>query len=284
MGYAIVWTTDRGYMPGTNGVLNALEHYDFDLDSYVLTYNANLDRKYKNQWPRTVFEDIDFSFWPEKKAAKWYLLFADIHKTYTELLDRYDAVLIWGADVCPVNDFMWLFEVSEKLDAVVVGTNQFGAHPLDMSTLAEKWPYPKAWKVPFADIPFILTPNHKEVLRLMLDYHTRPDNQLSHMNAMNYAIRDSGVRYITVPGEIFNCNRPDEVRLRRVGDKLHFGNSATELYAFHRKYWMASLCRKYHSTAPICMANKKMFNRMWYFLNTQLRVKWTEGLELWDGT
>ena len=44
--YAIVWTTDRGYMPGTNGILNALEHYKFDIDVYVMTWGTELSKEY----------------------------------------------------------------------------------------------------------------------------------------------------------------------------------------------------------------------------------------------
>lgn len=281
--YAIIWTTNRKYMPGTNGILNALEVYGMDIDVYVMTMGCDLTEEYMNEWPRATFKDIE-TFWPVHKPPKWYLLFADVWETMHDLLDKYDVVLIWGADACVVNDITWAFEVAEKMDCVIVGTNEFGAHPNDFSRLDTEWPYRKGWMVPYADLPFFITPSHKNVLTTMLDYHSRPDNVLSHMNALNYSLRDNGTKMLSVPGEMWVFNRPEVVKLRRNEQYLHYGNSASQLQTFHRKYWMASLCRKYHVDTPIARFNKKVFNDMWNFFNRECRVEWTEGLEVWDGT
>jgi len=278
-----------GYMPGTNGILNALEYYGFDVDTFVLLWEP-LEEDYKNQWPQTKFIDIDMSWWLEHKPNKWFLRFADLIYA-VENLTNYDVILIWGADVCPVNNFMEYFEIAHKMKSVIVGTNEHCRY-LDppFSSLSEEWPYKHHWTVPYADVPFFVPRQRFDLMEKVLEYQRTERCELSHMDGLNYAIRDLGIKPIVVPGELWVHNVPERIPLKRGNNKkkpngvIHFDKSNTRLNSFHRRYWAIDLCKKYHPVNEISRANKMLFNQMWAWFNTDHRVQWMQGWQLWDGT
>ena len=282
MGYAIIWTTTHSYMPGTNAILNAIEHYGFDVDVYVLIWDA-LDEAYIENWPGVNFIPIDIKWWDEKKKNKWYLRFADLIYA-SKNLKNYDVVLVWGADVCPVNNFMDYFEISHKLNKVIVGTNEHARHLKDpYQRLSINWPYKHHWTVAYADIPFFVPKDHFNVIDTMLDYQKREDCELSHMDGMNHAFRDCDTDLFVVPGELWVHNVPQRIKLQRQNDVIHFEKSNTRLNSFHRRYWAENLCKKYLPINEISRDNKLLFNQMWAWFNTEHRVKWNEGWQLWNG-
>ena len=283
--YAIVWTTDRGYMPGTNGILNALEHYKFDIDVYVMTWGTELSKEYTDQWPSVSFVPLTTDFWHESKPAKWYLRFADVHFTLNKLW-HYDTVLIWGADVCPLNNFTEYFEMAYKMNRVIVGTNEHCRYiDPQFARLNEDWPYIHHWTVPYTDVPLFVPNSHFSVLEKMLEFQRTKGCQLSHMDGLNYAIRDLKTPVWTVPGELWVHNVPSRIPLTRGNNGVvHFDKSNTRMNSFHRRYWAIDLCKKYHPVNETSTRNKLLFNKMWAWFNTEHRVKWGEGWSVWDGT
>jgi hypothetical protein len=279
MDFAIIWTTTKSYMPGTNAILNALEHYGFDVDVYVLTWDQ-LEDEYILKWPNVNFIPINTKWWPDKKANKWHLRFSDIIYTVNNL--EYDVVLIWGADVCPVNNFMDYFEIAMRTDRVIVGTNEQCQYLPEYKRLSEKWPYVHRWDIPYADVPFFVPKSHLKVLVKMLEYQAKPDCELSHMDGMNYALRDLNTKVFSVPGETWIMNAPQRIKLQRFGDAIVFDRSHTRLNSFHRRYWAKNLCDKYLPVNETSRNNKMIFNKMWAWFNTDHRVKWSEGWEYWN--
>lgn len=278
--YAIVFSTTAGYMPGTNGKLNALEHYGMnDVDVYVIQVNFELPQDYKDQWPDVNFELLDPSFWPESKNAGWYCRFAPPARAI-QLLDQYQAVQIDGADVCPVSNYTHYFEIAVKTRSPVVSTNEQGIS--DFSRMSEEWPFGHTWMVPYADIPCIMTPSQKEMLQMNLDFQARPECRLSWMDGLNYAIRETDTRPNVFPGNLWVFNLSSQGKVRRDNDALYFQDQRMNM--FHRKYWIAGVCMKYLAPAnENCQHNHLIFNQMWNFFNRDCRVKWTEGVDEWDG-
>lgn len=288
--YAMIWTTDLGYMPGTNASLNAMEKFGFkDLDIIILTGGDFLSDEYKQSWPNVQFVDFMKFINPPTGDYGWGYLYGDVIYTLEHLQD-YDTVLLWGGDVCVCANFMEYFEIAHKLEAMVLGTNEHGSHYLNSSTaMSTVWPYAHTWTVPYADVPFFVSKPCYSVLELMIDYTKRPDNVLDRMDGMNYAVRDLGVRVVDVPGEVWVQNVPYR-RMLEIGKnhEIFFSQSSTTLKSFHRKYWMSDLCRTYlpggtPESSPISRNNKLLFNKYYYYMNTQCRVKWEQGLEIWDG-
>lgn len=281
--YAMIWTTTESYMPGTNAVLNALEFYgNKGIDVFILTWGDFLTEEYKNSFPKTVFEVIDPAWWPGKKA-KWYLVLIDFEFALGNLFEKYKVILLWGADVCLANYIGDYFKISQSLDKIIMGTNEHGAQHYDFRNLSKKWPYKHTADVPFADVPLFIPKNKSYVLERVMEYQTRKNCAIDRMNGLNYALRDCGEDIFPVPGEVWVHNVPTRIKLEYKDNKIRFANATTELLSFHRKYWEKALCEKYFPINEICRKNKMLFNKMYNFLNRDLRVVWTENLEVWDG-
>lgn len=283
MKYAMVFTTTAGYMPGTNGILNALEHYGMApyIDVYVIQVNFELPEEYKEQWPDVAFETLDPSIWPESHNAGWYCRFAPPARAI-ELLDTYDAVQLAGADVCPVSNYIGYFHQSAHEQKPVLSTNEQGCADFSRMTPKGEHPYIHTWMVPYADIPCIVSKSQKELLQLNLDYQNREDCRLSWMDGLNYAIRDLGTEVICDPGQYWVFNLSSQGKIQRENDMLFY--QERRLNTFHRKYWLAGVCMRYLAPAnPNCQHNHLIFNQMWNYFNRECRVKWTEGIDQWDG-
>ncbi len=280
--YAIVFSTTAGYMPGTNGLLNALEHYGMgSIDPYVIMVNFDLPQNYKDQWPNVTFEALEPSFWPQSMNAGWYCRFAPPNRAI-ELLNEYDAVQITGADVCPLNDYTHWFDVAVKTHNPVLSTNEQGCADYSRMTPKGKHPYVHTWMVPYADIPAIFTPSHRGLLATNFEYQERDDCRLSWMDGLNYALRDWDQKVNVVPGNLWVFNLSSQGKVVRDGDQIFFNEQ--RMNSFHRKYWIAGVCKRYLAPDnPNCMHNHLIFNQMWNFFNRDCRVVWTEGVDEWDG-
>ncbi len=281
--YAMVFSTTAGYMPGTNGVLNALEHYGMaaSVDVYVILVNFDLPQDYKDQWPDVTFEPLDPSFWKKPMNAGWYCRFAPPARAI-QLLDEYEAVQCAGADSCPVNDYTHWFDVAVKTRSPVLSTNEQGIGDYSRMSPYGKWPYGHTWMVPYADSPCIMSKAQKELLQLNFHFQGKEGCRLSWMDGLNYAVRDLNVKPNVVPGQLWVFNLSSQGKVTRDGDKLYYQEQ--RMNAFHRKYWNAVVCMKYLAPAnENCQHNHLIFNQMWNFFNKECRVKWLEGVDEWDG-
>lgn len=293
--YAYLLATDRKYMPGVNATLNALEFYGFSIDVYVLTIRNWLEEEYKQQWPDNVnFITMDLSFADQikgtrgKLADKWFLRFGTLDFAIQVLLKYYPLVVIEDADVVPLDNFMEWFEIIESSGELAVSTIEFGINELDFSGLKKDWPYPGGWKVPYANCPLFIGPSHVDVLKKDIEYQGWKDCQLSVMNGLNYAMRDCNIAPMALPGQVWNCANPSEFQLIWKDQHLYLGRSSTRIKLLHRAYWNATLCHNYlarhkpEQPQPLGR-NKQIFNRIHNFFNKDCRVKWEEGVEVWNG-
>jgi len=277
--YAIVWTTTRSYMPGSNASLNALEHYGFDLkniDPFVLVWSkaSELPSEYRNQWPNVIFADVPTDFFPGKDAY-FYLVLGQFAFALEHLKD-YKCVLFWGGDLCIVNNFEVYFEIATKTNRIVLGSNEQGVD--SFSKMKIEWPYNHTWDVPYTDVPLFVPQSQMDAIRLTIDYQYEPGCELDMMDGLNFAIRDLQIAIYTVPGCLWVMNAPQWTPVKRTDDKLYVLKH--RMNSFHRRYWDKSYAAKYiKDMAEPAPSNAKIFNWMYRFLNTQCRVKWTENLE-----
>jgi len=282
--FAVIWTTDAGYFPGTNASLNALEFYGNDVDVYILTWTDFLTDEYKGQWDNVHFNPMDTT--KQRKVNSWYFRFVDIIYALDELFSKYKAVLFWGADVCLTSNIMDYFDICASTSKVILGTNEHGSH--DLEKLSKAWPYNHTWDVPYADVPFFVPSGNTDCLKQLVEYQGKGHNKLSRMDGLNYAIRDCNTKVISVPGELWVQNVPYKFLLTERNKKIFLHESSTQLCSFHRKYWLSNICRTYlpgsdDRTKYVSKSNKMLFNRMYNFFNRECRVKWTDWLEVWDG-
>lgn len=290
--YAIIFTTSKGYMPGTNAILNALEYKVFGgLDVYVMHDTDFITDDYKNAWKSNeTWLNVNFELIQPNnvsdtsKSQRWYLLFADVKRSLELFEAGYKVVLIWGSDVLPVNNFIDYFQVTDKLNKVVLGTNEHGTHTLRM--LDMKWPYRHHWRVPYADVPFFVPVKQRGLLQKMLYYQSLSDCELSHMDGMNYAVKELGTPIFEVPGELWVQNVP-HARLLYFDWKtasVYLKNSSTKLNAIHRKYWNEHIVETYLTVKDdmannIGLANKRNFAKLYTFFNEKCRVKLNDYFE-----
>ncbi len=293
--YAMIWTTTLGYMPGTNASLNALEYYGFkDVDVYILylgDLKKELGEEYLSQWPDINFLEIDKSIYPIPHSIRgdyfWYCTYADIHFAI-EQFSKYDAILLWNSDSCIVNNFMVYFDITSKLDKIIVATNEQGV--VHLNNLSKSFPYINTGEVPYTDIPWFIPKSKVDYLKLVLEYGSREDFQLPRMTSINYAIRDQNLinDVFTVPGNLWIYNIPYILPVVPIYEKKQLYSYNERMNSFHRRYWNLTVCRQYlpgsnELTMSISKQNKMIFNRIWNFFNRECRVKWTEGIEVWDG-
>lgn len=283
--YAMLWTTNLSYMPGTNGILNALEFYGFskDIDKHILVWEDDgfsNRSSYWDNWPDVKTSDIDQSFWDYPKDAYWYMVFSDIHYAIG-LLEEYDVVLLWGADVCPLDNFEGMFKVCHKLDMMILGHNEQGNQTFN--AMSKEKPYGHTWDVPYADIPFFIPKSQKKVLETVLDIQKDAGNKTDRMDGLNYSIRDLSAPVFTVPGMLWVMNVTGKLKTWDNGNGMIYVWNQ-RMQSFHRKYWSPAFCKSYMTPHnEVVKHNHIVFNRLWNLFNKSGRVKWDRGVELWDG-
>jgi len=278
--YCVVLSTSKGYMPGTNAFLNAAKYYGMDVDFYVLMFDDFLPENYKAQWEN---ENVFFKIMDKTKDRKatWWCRFYDLIYAVKNLFSQYKVILFWGADVCLVNNIQDYFLISDRLNKVIVGTNEHGTQFLNKLSL--EWPYKHHWHVPYTDVPLFIPQGRVNLIKKILEYQSRGDCTLSKMDGLNYAIKELKINPFIVPGELWVQNVPYRTELQKFNDKLFIKGSSTRLNSFHRKYWMNNLCRKYLAMNEMSRQNKLIFNQFYNFFNRECYVKWEGGLEIWDG-
>lgn len=281
--YALIWTTDIGYMPGTNACLNAMEYYGFDksIDVFIRYWGdyRDLGEDYLSQWPNVHWSNIDGSFRPGM-GSYWYMVFDDYHYSL-KYLQSYDVVSFWGADMCILNDFSYFFEVCHKIDNIIIGTNEHT--DVDMyCQMSPEWPYGHTWTVPYTDSPLFVPKSKMDLIQLTLDFQFREGAMVDRMDGLNYAMRDLNHHPFTTPGNLWIFNVPQWIALKDGGRYVF--NCNQRMFSFHRRYWNVNYLQNYiRGLGNIADHNAMLFNRKYNFFNTQCRVKWTEGLEVWDG-
>lgn len=281
----MIWTTSKNYMPGTNASLNALEIHGCNPDIYILYWEDCITQEYMKQWPNVTFISMQdkeiIRLWDKPRSNGWHFRFDDMLFALKNLFLQYEIVLFWSGDQCIVNDITDYFGISQKMNKVILGTNEHGIHTFNQ--ISDKWPYKHTWSVPYTDQPIFIPQGKEYVLRKLLEYQAKNDNELSRMDGLNYAIRDCKENIFAVPGEMWIQNTPYRMKLQRRDNKIFFHESTTELCAFHRRYWDVKVCKNYLPENEISKQNKLIFNQMYNHLNKNCRVKWTENLEIWNG-
>lgn len=285
--YAIIWTTTKGYMPGTNGILNALEHYNFKCDKYVMHLAERQEEQgelddYKKQWSDIKFIDAPRDITKLKKSNYWYCIYSDIHYAFNYM--DYDCILFWSADCLPLCNFEYYFDIATKLDKIVLGWNEHSINFLE--NLSTKQPYPHTWNVPYTDIPCFVPKSKFKFLENLLKYQAREDCVLNRMDAMNYAVRDMNHEPIAVAGQLWVNNVPYianiEIHNHPNGEK-HVYTAGAKIHSAHRRYWDNNYIKNYiRGHNEISHNNAKKFNKLWNYFNTECRVKWTEGLTTYE--
>lgn len=280
MKYAMVWTTDESYMPGTNATLNALEYYKNEVDVYVLTWGNFLTEEYKSQFPNVNFIQIDEKAMGERDTY-WVLTHYDLWYASNNLFDKYDVVLFWGADVCLTSNIMDYFKISETLDKMILGSNEQGV--TTYRSMSKEKPYGHTWDVPYADVPFFVPKSCKDVLDMIVELDSEPESQLCRMDSLNYAIRDLEKQVFTVSGFRWVMNVPNKHIVDYNEEDNTIFAEKIQMPSFHRKYWSVSYLKNYiRGMNEIAQHNALVFNKLYNFFNNQ-RVKWDKGVEKWDG-
>lgn len=283
--YALIWTTSYGYMPGTNASLNGLEFYNFspEIDVYIRYWGdyKDLGEDYLSKWPKVSWSNITGSFSPGRNAY-WYLVFDDYNFAVNEL-SKYDVVSFWGGDLCILNDFSFYFEMAEKLNQVIIGTNEHtNCEGYCQMTPQGQHPYGHTWTVPYADSPIFVPRDHMGIIKQTIDYQYMPDAKVDRMDGLNYAIRDSGHKPYVIPGNFWIYNVPYWVKLVDGGRYVYCFNF--KMFSFHRKYWSVDYLKNYiRGGNEIAVHNAKIFNSKYNFFDRNCRVQWLDGLEVWDG-
>lgn len=272
-------------MPGTNGILNAMEYYKFpeNVSPFVLVWEDNgfsYKHEYWGNWPKVIKNEINQDKWGLEKDTYWHMVFLDKDFALKHLFDEFDVILFWGADVCPLNDFSEYFDICHKLDRIVIGHNEQGVQ--NYNAMSKEKPYGHTWDVPYADIPLFIPKSHREVLSVTFELQDGK-NKVDWMDGLNYAIRDLKMNPFVVPGMLWVFNITGLCKIwNDNGQRYYVWNQ--RMNSFHRKYWTSAFCKSYiPDMGEVSGHNHFMFNRIWNFFNRNCRVKWEEGIDFWDG-
>ena len=288
--YAMVWTSDQGYMPGTNANFNAMDFYGFgkvDVFLLVVFKIIDLHEQYRIQlnetYPHITLLDLPNATREIKHEAYWQCVFSDFHFALKELMN-YDVVLFWEGDSCIVNNFYDYFEICEKTERIILGSNEQGNQTY--AAMSREWPYGHTWDVPYANIPLFVPRSRMDVIQMTLDFQFNDNTgNVDRMDGLNYAIRDLDSKVLVVPGSHWVMNIPSWGTVVKGDRNLYLFNQA--MNSFHRKYWSVNYLKNYISgfmqNGGISIKNVKLFNNKYNFFNRNWKLKWEDHLEIWDG-
>jgi hypothetical protein len=296
--YAIV-VTDSGFIPGVNGMLNALEYYGIKADFYhihslneaVKDFVDELNNsKYFDNYYSINIEDLKndnrYPSHDKKKESVWYLkMYRYLFAVYE--LTEYDAVAIFDADMQIVNDITDYFEIAAKTGRILMPNNDFSGNEYDDFNIES---IKGAASPPLHNMPLFFKPNEEckkifsDIPKISLEGTWGDMTSINRSLIKHNKIKDVMVLPNTLWLQTFHYNI--KLYMRKIGGKrfLALSRCGDRLYSFHRRWWFSSICEKeikeikQYDSQQIGFNNIKLFWEMTRFFNLECghKIKWNE--------
>jgi len=190
--YALVIPANMPYMPGLNGILNALDYYGNTCAVEVITTDipdAYFDEcRAAFDYPIVVTQEADL---PELAIDGWSMvrrLHFSRYARAAQLAGKYEAIMFLDADCGLVNNIMHQFKLAGDSGLILAAHNVLGQ---------DLFPFKYTERhhtnaVPIANMPMFLRPDtYHEVFTHTIEISAGPGG-IDDMPALFYAIDEAG--------------------------------------------------------------------------------------------
>jgi len=287
--YALVVTADMRFIPGVNGMLNALKYYGCDdiefhlvhtfpaKDGYIEKAQAIFPNLRPTYVPTFIEEHgipMPASGRPSKSLMKycrwWYPAMC---------LQNYDAIAIFDADRQIVNNLRPYFEITAKSDMILVAKNDYSEaewDSYDARRAMTKQP-------PIYSNPFFAKPRTVKDMFMRIPEHS-VEHATGDMHPVNALLLEMELikQVLILPCVFWVFVDVQNVRLarREINGKYYIGLHPLGdlLFTFHRRYWGIRMCmRMANGKQPWQkingMNNVDIFWWFTHYFNTELYLK-----------
>jgi hypothetical protein len=281
--------SDSGFIPGVNGMLNALDYYGTEVDFHLLYWGEETEAFAKSREDQ-IHKAVDLTklvgteHYPahekgmKEKAwhCKFYRYLYAIHEC-----QEYDAVAIFDADMLIVNDITIYLEIAASLDRVVLPNNDWSNQEYDRINVEA---IKGASSPPCHNMPLFFDPKKfKHVFEPLVE--VAREVGVSDMAAVNHCLIRAGEmeRVFALPNAFFVLSHYYNIKLhlRDVAGKKFLGlwQGGDRIVAVHRRWWSKAWCDKFSSDVKeddarmIADNNIKHFNNLYRFFNTEWKWK-----------
>ena len=280
--YAIIIPASHGYLPGLNGILNALDFYENDCDVEVIT--NDIPDAYFDEARQAFDFGINVTQLDRLDAVKiegWSgvrrLHFARYARAL-QLADIYEAIMFLDADCGLVNNIMNYFRLADKSYLILAAHNVLGT---DAFTYKE---YHHTNAVPIANMPMFLRPDVNELVFERTIEISKGPGGIDDMPALYYALAENGaLPDVVLLPDVLWLNNYFYTTYHQKNDKPIFGGkfylyaNRERVFIFHKRWWQEG--HRAHEVAQlageaqkIAEHNTKLWQWVYWFFNTQWKV------------
>jgi len=239
--YAIIVTSNKGYLPGLNILLNGLDYYGNTADVHII-YDGIEEyiQENINKFPFSIFA-VDIKTMPIEVSHKfskyWYM---------SNIKNNYKVICALGADTAVVDNIMKYFEIAEKTDIIPVGQ-----YPHTGITLEHYKTMPSEEVIknyPLADFPiFLNTEKHIDFFEYCWKIQPTIDEndpiKNKELYLINKAFHDTNKidNILVLPGNLWIADGilyNDDLSIWDIGDKKYLYTSLRHrIKILHNKWW-----------------------------------------------
>jgi hypothetical protein len=253
--YALI-VTDTGLFPGSNAMINAFPYYDIQAEFHYLYKGKAAQQFAEERKEDIVAVDIDELVkeyqvtHPRAGESVWYCKMYRYLYAINHLID-YDAVMIIDADMVIVNDLTPFFLIADKTGKLVIPNNDYSSNEYDQWNIES---LKGASNPPLHNMPSFFKPKlWVEVMQRIPEISL--EGTYGDMTSLSRSLIEQGKMnfrdLIVTPNALWVQSHFCHIKLhRRSGlngkEYLALNNIAGDrLNSFHRRWWMASVRRKF---------------------------------------
>jgi hypothetical protein len=289
--------------PGVNGMLNALLYYGNNVEFHYL-YMGKPAEEFANEVYESNFytpgfiavninslkEMDEFPIHPKPAENVWYCkMYRYLYAIH--VLNDYDAVAIFDADMQIVNKIMPFFGLAESSGKLLLPNNDYSNQEFDDCNADG---IRGAASPPLHNMPSFFKPSEWfDTMSLIPGISL--ELTLGDMSSMSHALLRTGrmPEIVAMPNAQWVISHYYNIKLfhRVIGGKRYLAlhRNGDRIYTFHRKWWYSSVCKKFiedvkeKEAQEIAYNNVRLFWEMTMFFNfnCEHKIKWSDKWGQW---
>jgi hypothetical protein len=296
--FAIV-VTDTGMIPGTNGMLNALDYYCNDIDFYYLHLGRWVE-PYLEGWQKAFpyfhpikIADLQADGYPKHPRAGENVWYCKMYRYLFAVreLKEYEAVSVFDADMQITNNIMIWFEIAAETGRLLLPNNDYSGQEYDQHNIEA---IRGAASPPLHNMPNFFDPEKFGWIMEQIPVESLAET-LGDMSSLSRILIKTGEinRIMPLPNLFWIQSNFYSVKLvkRIINGKwfLCHNKMGDRINSFHRRWWFESICRKKIGMPKEPVAKEFAKNNVrlfWEFtrhfnLSLKHKIKWDE--KKWGG-
>ncbi len=280
--FAIIIPASIGYLPGLNGILNALDYYGNTCTVEIVADDI----------PDSYFEEAQAAFdfdivmrgvadLPEVHVDDWSMVRRLHFARYVlaaKLADRYEAIMLLDADCLILGDVTNQFKMAASSGLALAPHNVLGT---DLFTYKE---FHHTNAVPIANMPFFARPDKFADVFMRTIEISKGSGGIDDMPALYFALDEAGLvgDVVLLPDNIWLNNHHYASRVtlnaKFPPPQRRYYSMRERVYAIHKRWWQPQfVASALHGlgarVASVAAANAATFAEAYRFFNTQCKVK-----------